>query len=99
VCDCPIAVSPVVNVTPPTVDILIDGSTTLSCDAEGEPLPTVVWTLPDSTDVNSKSGRLTATGDLLISNAVAFDAGTYTCRATNQLGVANGTSMVTIIGT
>ena len=94
-----VAVPPSVIVTPPTVDVIVDSSVVLSCVAQGEPTPNVVWRLPDSSNVDSKSGRVTSAGGLPINNAVADDAGLYTCEATNQLGVANGTSMVTIRGT
>lgn len=86
------------TVTPPTTDVLIDGSAVLSCVVDGEPEPDVMWRLPDSSIVDSRSGRITSTGGLPIDNAMADDTGTYTCEATNQLGVANGTSVVTIRG-
>lgn len=85
-------------VTPPTIDVILENSVVLSCVSQGEPTPDVVWRLPDNSNVDSKSGRVTSEGTLPIDNAMVTDAGLYICEATNELGIANGTSMVTVRG-
>ena len=68
----------------------------LSCDADGNPVPTISWTRI-GTHVNS-SGRVSFSDDnkqLTIINANRTDSGEYRCVASNSLG--NKTSNVTTL--
>ncbi|XP_015284347.1 PREDICTED: sialic acid-binding Ig-like lectin 15, partial [Gekko japonicus] len=65
-----------------------DHSFHAKCTAEGEPLPTLTWTGPLSTNVTSvSSGSYLVTKEL---RHLTHD-GRYTCAAVNSLGRAEGT--------
>ncbi|XP_020608165.1 hemicentin-2-like [Orbicella faveolata] len=72
------------------------GNLTLSCDAVGNPVPTISWT-KDGSPVDT-SGRISFSEDkkqLTITNMNRTDSGVYLCMANNNLG--NETSNVTTL--
>ena len=69
------------------------GNLTLSCNATGNPVPTISWTR-DGSPVDT-SGRISISADkkqLTITNVHRTDSGEYRCVASNELG--NDTSNV-----
>jgi len=62
---------------------------TLSCNVDGNPVPTISWTR-DGSPVNT-SGRISISDDknqLTITQVKRTDSGTYRCMANNNLGNA-----------
>ena len=66
---------------------------TLSCNVDGQPEPTISWTMngsPLNTSVNSR--RISLSGDnkqLTVTNVHRTDNGEYRCVANNSLGHAS----------
>ena len=62
---------------------------TLSCNATGNPVPTISWTLNESPVDTSDSPRIRFSADskqLTITNVSRPDSGEYRCMARNSLG-------------
>ena len=78
-----------------------------TCQADGEPLPTISWYFngaplneSDTTKYTIKDRRLdTAVVDILnIMNVQSSDVGTYTCNATNVVSSDNSSGVLTVNG-
>jgi len=72
-------------------------TTSLSCEAEGLPLPDVTWvrlygSLPGGRHVIHNNGTL------IISGILQQDAGMYVCQAKNVLGMAKSTNLLIVHG-
>ena len=82
--------------------IILGGELRLGCSYVGVPNPTVVWLQDDVMLTDDSDGVTIMTGDsdttLVISSVVRQSMGTYTCRATNTLGVDQRRFSVTILG-
>jgi len=64
---------------------------TLSCNADGIPIPTISWTRdgsPIETSNNSRISILSDNKDLEITNVRRTDSGEYRCVASNIIGNA-----------
>ena len=64
---------------------------TLSCDADGHPVPTISWTRDGSAVDTSDNARISFSADkkqLTITNVNKTDSGEYRCVANNSLGNA-----------
>ena len=62
---------------------------TLSCDATGNPVPTISWTRNGSSVDASNNSRISFSEDkkkLTITNVNRTDSGKYQCVASNKLG-------------
>ena len=88
------AVPPIVTVTPPTSDVLLEGMLVLSCDVRGEPRPGFSWATPQG----ARTVVDTNTRELTILTANEDHSGTYTCTATNPLGSAADSAVITVRG-
>ena len=81
----------------PEAEIKSEGENlTLSCNATGNPVPTISWT-KDGSPVN-QSGRISFSADekqLTITNVNRTDSGEYRCMASNSLG--NDTSSASTV--
>ena len=86
---------PVVTVTQPTGDIILENRVVLSCDVRGDPQPTLEWSSPPGANavVDSSSGELT------IPTASPENSGTYTCTAINTLGSGADSATIIVRGT
>ena len=83
------------------IDVVVDQSFSLSCNASGYPAPSVVWTLDN--DVLTNNGSVITTDDsitlsnglqyvnsvLTINSAIFDDEGVYMCSFSNDAGTSN----------
>ena len=79
------------------------GNTTIICRPEAAPVPTITWfkngsPLNPGEDETSRI-MLLPNGNLFISPVYTSDAGSFSCRAENNLGVAESTGNLTVLGT
>ncbi|XP_071504823.1 protein sidekick-2-like [Diadema antillarum] len=94
-------IAPVITTAPNDTTILERDTAILLCVASGAPEPTMAWykdgTLIASADYLAHDRlMLLGAGDLMISQAVRSDSGTYTCVATNTVGDTNATAILTV---
>ena len=83
----PLAVVPVVRVTPSILNVTVGSTATFNCTASGDPTPTLTWSY--SNQQLSSGGRIliSPSGESLrILNAQQSDEGVYVCEAENQVG-------------
>ncbi len=71
---------------------------TLNCNPVGWPTPTVVWTREGNELILDSRVTVTGEGQLAFSNIVTEDTGTYTCTASNSIGVAMASTTLTVLG-
>ena len=84
--------------------------TLFTCQATGEPVPTISWhywgvNVTTNVSTSSKYGinhrqinRTTVEEILEITNASSYDVGTYVCTASNGLGSVRSVAVLTING-
>ena len=81
--------------------------TTFSCQATGEPVPSISWyfkgVMINVSDVNKYNISTTlnetiVTSSLIISNVQSSDVGTYTCQAENIIGIDQSSGELTVNG-
>jgi len=80
---------------------------TFSCQATGEPVPTIIWYF-DGVMINvSKTSKYNVTSSIndtmvesfiTIMNAQSLDVGTYTCYAENIIDSENSSGVLTVNG-
>ena len=69
------------------VTVTKGGSTTLTCDVKGDPLPTITWTKDGIIlDTDSFKYEMLETGSLLVHDVSEQDGGEYVCEAENDAG-------------
>ena len=86
-----IIVAPVITTHPQNVTATEGENVTLSCNASGDPTPTILWTKNGSAVSTSGDPRVSFGVDnktLAITNVSRSDSGQYRCKADNN----NGTS-------
>lgn len=75
---------------PPVAEVLVGGSLSLSCVANGNPAPVITWL---------KDGKVIKTGgELSVPSVSAQSAGQYTCHAFNSQGNVSQSTRVNIKG-
>lgn len=89
--------TPTITTPSKVVTIQEKHTTSLSCEAEGLPLPDVTWvrlygSLPGGRHVIHNNGTL------IISGILQQDAGMYVCQAKNVLGMAKSTNLLIVHG-
>eukprot|EP00057_Strongylocentrotus_purpuratus_P009094 XP_011663568.1 PREDICTED: hemicentin-2 [Strongylocentrotus purpuratus] len=83
-------------VTPEPITVILGGTATFLCEANGSPASTVDWLNPRD-NIITTGGRLTSTSTLLtITNTQETDGGYYTCRATNAWGENTASALLTV---
>ena len=78
---------PEITTHPKNVTTTEGDNVTLSCDAAGNPVPTILWTKHES--ALSSNSRISLSPDnkqLTITNVSRTDSGEYRCLASNNLG-------------
>ncbi|XP_044266423.1 basement membrane-specific heparan sulfate proteoglycan core protein isoform X17 [Tribolium madens] len=84
---------PSAKVSPERITISQGSSTELHCDATGSPTPTIKWTRVGS----ELPPHITQSGSILyIRNAQVSDRGVYVCVSSNNLGLAQASSIVEV---
>ncbi len=98
------------NLNPPTappkifepkspVNVLSGSWTELPCNVTGNPKPTVSWFLHDvPIDVSDPKYLILPSGSLRIFGVTPSDSGTYSCMASNPLGVARNPVELSVQG-
>ena len=88
----------------PNKDFMEGQTAILSCEATGTPVPNITWLFNGhSNNLNSSNiiiSPLNIVSKLCVNSMVtAYDVGTYTCVATNIVGSANSSGIITVKGT
>ena len=87
---------PEITGLPPSVARPEGDNVTLSCNAEGNPVPTISWIRSGShIDTSGNSSRIRFSEDkkqLTITNVNRTDSGEYRCVANNSLGKTSSSS-------
>ena len=77
-----------------------------TCQATGEPVPTIIWYFNDTLLVNGMEHMIsmmllnitTNSSTLTIMNVQSSDVGTYTCNATNVVSTDTSSGVLTVNG-
>ena len=80
---------PKITVHPKSETTTEGNNLTLSCDATGNPVPTISWTKDGSAVDTSNNSRISLSDDnkqLTIMNVKRTDSGKYRCTAKNNIG-------------
>lgn len=85
---CP-AVPPVISSETRQYLAPVDSSVTLQCQADGSPLPSVIWHKDGQSLIESVRQRVLSSGSLQIAFIQPSDTGRYTCTAANAAGTVN----------
>ena len=83
---------PTITVQPQSLEKTEGDNVTLSCKADGNPIPTISWTINGSLTAIKGNPRISFTKNkqqLTISNVERTDSGTYRCVASNKFGNAS----------
>ena len=101
---------PRIITSPGNVEAEYRDNVTLSCVAEGLPPPNITWFMQPSggspselmddanTTIETEMVDAGANSTLTLYNVQPSDTASYTCRATNDLGMAEGTAFVNVLG-
>ena len=68
-----------------------------TCQATGEPVPTISWYFNDD-PVNETTEYIITGNELQILNVQSSDEGTYTCYATNAISTDTSSGVLTVNG-
>ena len=83
---------PTITVQPQSLEKTEGDNVTLSCNADGNPIPTISWTINGSLTAIKGNSRISFTKNkqqLTIRNVKRTDSGTYRCVASNKFGNAS----------
>ncbi|XP_061527084.1 uncharacterized protein igsf9b [Phycodurus eques] len=93
-----ITAPPVFIKTPPSfVEVLLGDSLTLSCGAQGNPRPTVVWH-KDETPIDKREKIKVLNGTLSLASATRSVSGVYKCHVSNSEGNLTHTTQLQVKG-
>ena len=70
----------------------------LDCQQLGNPQPSLTWEREGADVETSDRVTIDSDGRLVFSPVLSSDAGSYTCTATNDIGGASATTVVTVLG-
>ena len=88
---------PRITEAPVTQTVIASNSTTFTCEADGNPEPTISWYFHGRSQDQRRYLRPIKTG-LMIKDVAYADRGNITCIATNILGQANSTTELIVWG-
>ena len=99
------------DISPEVIDEIQDegGTASFTCEATGEPVPTIRWYFSDApvnndTDVDkyeiseTSVNTTTISSTLIIMSTESSDVGTYTCNATNVVFSDTSSGILTVNG-
>lgn len=87
------------SVSLPVATTSIQGnSLILDCNVVGHPPPTTVWSRDEITLELDDRIQTNGEGRLIFTNILASDAGSYSCQATNEIGMATASTMLSVLG-
>ena len=97
------------EITDGVIDVLENETNpiTFSCQATGEPIPTISWYFNDAMinvsntskyNISNTSNGTMVTSALVIMNAQPPDVGTYTCYTENIIGIDSSSGILTVNG-
>ena len=84
-----------------------NNTVTFSCQATGQPVPTISWYFNDvmvnvsdtsKYNISSSVNETVVKSFLTITNAQSSDVGTYTCHAENIIGIDRSSGILTVNG-
>ena len=86
------------------MNVTVEGNIiTITCEAKGIPLPTIVWTFSGRVLMSDRVNTTTGNGDVLrvtkrltIMNVSREHTGVYTCSANNSVGSDNSDISITV---
>ena len=84
---------PVVEIIPPALSTLRGVTASLTCNAEGFPLPNIVWmkqTTSGESEISTSGVKVQinshdGSSQLIVQNTSAADSGYYICKASNYV--------------
>ena len=100
-----ITVAAVIVTGPQTQNVTAGSSFTLTCNATGYPVPSIEWTLNETsyiirdssvTTITVTEGLRSNTSDITVTNAMTDDTGVYECIATNRVDTDMQNATVTV---
>ena len=78
------------------------GNASFTCEAMGEPLPSISWyfnsTLVNESNTVKYTNSTNITSTLTIMSIDSYDVGTYTCNATNVVSTDTSSGVLTVNG-
>ena len=88
------------SISPEVMDQTLNEGDTASftCQATGEPVPTISWYFNGSLLMGNTTKYIIATNELQILNVQSSDVGTYTCNATNVVSTDTSSGVLTVNG-
>ena len=90
---------PSVTVSPSAITVSVGADVKFSCQATGDPTPTLRWTLSGGKPLpNNNRFTVLSNGDLEIKTVLQTDSGTYDCRGTNSFGEIIDPAILTVNG-
>ncbi|KAH8397906.1 hypothetical protein KR222_006052, partial [Zaprionus bogoriensis] len=90
--------APVMQQPPQNVTVLDGKDATISCRAVGAPNPNITWIYNETQLVEISSRvQILESGDLLVSNIRASDAGLYICVRANEAGTVKGEAYLSVL--
>jgi hypothetical protein len=92
-------VRPTVSLPSPSLVAILFDDVTLSCSVDGSPAPSQEWSRTDGVPLTESRYMFDSdTGDLTIDTVTVTDTATYSCTATNLVGVATAVVEVLVRG-
>ena len=79
----------------------LGGTVTIVCSPEAAPTPVITWLKNGSPVGSTDEGarvQVLSNGNIVISQLMTSDAGTYTCRAENSFGSASSDGVLEVLG-
>ncbi|XP_069163060.1 hemicentin-1 isoform X2 [Procambarus clarkii] len=91
-----VKVPPVIMYAPEEMTVLELNTVTLTCVAEGDPVPATTWIKEGHSVHSSDRVHLMDNGSLVIDSSQASDAGEYKCVVSNDAGAAEATAHLVV---
>ncbi|XP_071446700.1 peroxidasin homolog [Hetaerina americana] len=90
--------APTLLYTPYDMEVHAGSTVEMPCYPEGEPEPTILWTVDGRQSPADRRHRMSGSGSYYIYNVSASDAGVYQCSATNAYGTVHASGILSVQG-